>query len=139
MSEGQSPGIVTSKRLIKYRTSSWQVHDFEVWSGEFLCRIAVLKMEDSVLIWVGSTPADLGEVALGVPPRTGRQAASSSLIGGDAGAAPLARQLAAALDQPVYVCCGSHFDRFSMPLVVQGLITEIKSRPECFNMEQTHS
>lgn len=136
MKERQSPDVVTSKRRIKYRKSSWRIHDFEIWSGELLCHISVLKMKDSVLVWIGGVPAELGEVALGVPARSGRLAACSSLTGAEAGAAPLARQLATALDQPVYVCCGSHFDRFSMPLVVQGLIAEIKSRPDCFNMEQ---
>ncbi|CAG5027236.1 unnamed protein product [Parnassius apollo] len=82
MEEPRSPRVVTSKRRIKYRKSSWRIHNFEVWSGELLCRVVVLRMEGSALLWIGSDKPELGEVALGMPAQIeSRGALSSSLFG----------------------------------------------------------
>lgn len=125
------PRTVTSRRSIKYRESSWRVHEFELWSDSLVCRVAALRMEGSLLVWLGGEAPRLGQVALGMP-----GAGATSLLGGGAGAeadaAQLARRLSVALARPVYVCCGAAFDRFTMPLVERGLVAEIKSRPDCF-------
>ncbi|KAG6455355.1 uncharacterized protein LOC115446869 [Manduca sexta] len=132
-----APRIKTSQRRIQYKSSAWCVHEFEVWSGELVCRVAALRMKDSLLLWIGGNakPA-LVEVAAGVPmpPSNGsaRAGLATALISGDGVAVTLARRLSATLVRPVYVCCGATFDRFTAPLVERGLIAEIKSRPECF-------
>lgn len=135
MIEGTSPKIVTSRRRIKYVRSKWRVHEFEIWSTEMICRVVTLRMKDSVLVWLGSKeePA-LGELALGVPaPGAPRAALASALLGADGAlTTSMARRLAATLNHPAYVACGSMFDRFTLPLVERALITEIKSSPECF-------
>ncbi|KAJ8731695.1 hypothetical protein PYW08_014425 [Mythimna loreyi] len=136
MEIGTSPRIKSSRKRITYKPSEWRVHQFEIWSGELVCRAAALRVAGALLIWVGgSGAADLNEVALGMPARedgAGRAALASSLMGADGAATALARRLAAALARPVYVCSGLVFDRFTMPLVERGLMAEIKSRPECF-------
>ena len=135
MEIGTSPRVISSRKRITYKPSGWRVHQFEIWSGELLCRAAALRVEGALLLWVGgSGAAELSEVALGMPAREegGRAALASSLLGAEGAAAALARRLSAALARPVYVCSGLVFDRFTMPLVERGLIAEIKSRPECF-------
>ncbi|XP_038210790.1 uncharacterized protein LOC119831484 [Zerene cesonia] len=120
----------TSKRKIEYCRSKWKVHDFEVWSGELICKVAVLCMDGSLLVWVGGDKAALSEMALGMPQEHGSLA--TTLLGEESSAAGLARRLATKLQCPVYVCCGQTFDRFTAPLVEKGIAIEFKEHPECF-------
>ncbi|VVC87039.1 unnamed protein product [Leptidea sinapis] len=117
--------------MIRYRESSWKDNEFEIWSGDFICRVAVLCMEGSLLLWVGGQEAHLSEIALGMPQNCGSPLATS-LLGEDSGATGLARRLAAALRRPVYVCCGQNFDRFTAPLVEKGIASQMKRHPEYF-------
>ncbi|CAH0700259.1 unnamed protein product [Spodoptera exigua] len=127
-----------SKKRITYKPSGWRIHEFEIWSGDLICKAAALRVEGSLLLWLGgSGEAQLHEIALGMPSLqtqadTAKAALVTTLLGEDGAAAALARRLSAALGRPVYVCSGLVLDRFNMPLVERGLITEIKSRPECF-------
>lgn len=135
MNERSSPRTVTSRRRIKYRKSAWRVHQFEVWSEELVCRAAVLRMQGSLLVWIGDGgQPQLTELAVGIPEVLERRGGAlvTALVGADGWAVSLARRLAALLTRPVFVCCGEAFDRFTGPLVERGLIAEIKSRPECF-------
>ncbi|CAG4976989.1 unnamed protein product [Colias eurytheme] len=125
-----SPLITTSKHQIEYCKSKWKVHDFEVWSGELICKVAVLCMEGSLLVWVGGDKAVLTEMALGMPQERGSLV--TTLLGEESSAAGLARRLATKLQRPVYVCCGQTFDRFTAPLVEKGIAIEMKEHPECF-------
>ncbi|PZC76542.1 hypothetical protein B5X24_HaOG204441 [Helicoverpa armigera] len=130
--ETGKPQVTSSRKDITYKPSAWSVHQFEIWSGELLCKAVALRVDGALLLWVGSGGApELSEVALGMP-GAGRAALATTLVGADGAATALARRLSAALARPVYVCSGLVFDRFTMPLVESGLITEIKSRPECF-------
>lgn len=136
MEIGTSPRVTSSRKRIIYKTSGWRVHQFEIWSGELVCKAVALRVAGALLLWVGGGgTADLTEIALGMPAPDeggGRASLASTLLGAEGAAAALARRLSAALTRPVYVCSGLVFDRFTMPLVERGLITEIKSRPECF-------
>lgn len=136
MEVGDSPRMSTSRKTVIYKASSWRVHEFEIWSGELLCKAVSLRMQGALLLWLGGGgPALLSEVALGMPgasePGDGK-ALSTTLLGADGSTAAMARRLAALLARPVYVCSGHQFDRFTLPLVERGLVAEIKSRPECF-------
>lgn len=115
------PRRVTSKRIIKYRRSGWEVREFEGAS----CRGGVVRVQGSVLAWAGAggggREARLGELALAVP-----EAGATPLLAGEVGAAPqLARRLAARLRRPVYVALGDSFDRFTLPLVENALLSQI--------------
>ncbi|XP_072940344.1 uncharacterized protein [Epargyreus clarus] len=134
MEPGTSPRVVTTKRKVIYRESSWNVHQFEVWSGELVCRMVALKMEESLMLWLGGEgPAALGELALGMPAAGVAQGAlATRLLAGGGDAAPLALRVAAGLLRPVFVCSSLPLDRFSAPLVERGLAMEIKTRPQCF-------
>ncbi|KAJ8732380.1 hypothetical protein PYW07_014979 [Mythimna separata] len=136
MEIGTSPRVISSRKRITYKPSEWHVHQFEIWSGELVCKAAALRVVGALLLWVGGGgAAELSEVALGVPARedgAGRAALASSLLGAEGAATALARRLSAALARPVYVCSGLVFDRFTMPLIERGLMAEIKNRPECF-------
>ncbi|XP_063379568.1 uncharacterized protein LOC134666353 [Cydia fagiglandana] len=127
------PLVTTSKRRVVYRRSTWAVHEFEVWSGELVCRVAALRMKGSMLLWLGGTIPELGELALGLPvSERGALATSLSDEKAGDGAAGLARRLALALQRPVWVAASLPFDRFSAPLIARGLVKEIKSRPDFF-------
>ncbi|XP_037978442.2 uncharacterized protein LOC119694922 [Plutella xylostella] len=111
--------------------SLWRVHRFEVWSGERVCAVEALRMQDSLLLWLGAAGAGaaLGEVALGAG---GAATALRAGGAGEARAEGLARRLSAALARPVHVCFSAPLDRFTAPLLERALVAEIKSRPECF-------
>ncbi|XP_069354657.1 uncharacterized protein [Maniola hyperantus] len=129
MEVGSSPRILTTKRRVKYRASAWSVHEFEVVGGAAVWRVAVLRMERSLLLWAGARAARLRDVALGVPRADG--ALATALLG--AGAAPaLARRLAAALQRPALVCTGERLDRLAAPLLERALAAEMKAHPEHF-------
>ncbi|CAH0729079.1 unnamed protein product, partial [Brenthis ino] len=127
-----SPKHMSSKRKIKYSKSAWNIHEFEIWSGDLICRVVVLRMKDSLLVWVGGRDAQLNEVALGVPLAVGNGALATTLLGEEGNTSGLARRLTLALGRQVYVCCGKTFDRFTGPLVERGIVAEIKNRPDCF-------
>lgn len=126
--EETRPRVVTSRRRVRYVRSAWRVHSFEVWSGSLVCRVTALRMEGSLLLWLGGGGAEpaLGAVAVAVP-------GAASELHGEAGvAAALARRLAAARGEPVFVCCGVTLDRLTRPLLERALAAEMKSRPDCF-------
>ena len=130
-----SPSVVTSRRRIKYRESAWRVHQFEVWSEELVCRAVALRMESSLLVWVGDGgQPQLTELAFGIPDvlECKGGALATALVGTDGWAVSLARRLTTLLSRPVFVSCGAAFDRFTGPIVERGIIAEIKSRPDCF-------
>lgn len=129
---GGSPRTASSSRRVIYRASEWKVHEFVVWNGGgAVCRCAALRVQGSVLVWLGASDAAprLGDAALALP-----AAGATQLLGGavEGAAVPLARRLARLLSRPVYVCCGATFDRFTLPFVERALVMEIKNRPECF-------
>ncbi|XP_039749331.1 uncharacterized protein LOC120626104 [Pararge aegeria] len=128
MEVGSSPRNVTTKRRVKYRKSSWAVQEFEVWSGEMVCRGAVLRTQGGVLLWLGGREARLGHVALGVPRAGG--ALATPLLGAADDAVGHARRLAAALACPAHVCCGQDFDRFAAPLVARGVAAALRAQPD---------
>lgn len=136
--EVKCPRVTTSRKRVTYKPSAWRIHQFEIWSGELLCKAVALRVEGALLLWLGGGgPAQLNEIALGMPApdesdQGSRDGLSTTLIGTDGAAAAMARRLSTALARPVYVCSGVVFDRFTTPLVERGLIAEIKSRPECF-------
>ncbi|CAH0626890.1 unnamed protein product [Chrysodeixis includens] len=137
MEAGTSPRVISSRRRITYKPSAWGVHQFEIWSGELVCRAVSLRLDGALLLWLGGGgAARLDEIALGMPPTqeadSERSALATTLLGSDGTATAMARRLSKSLARPVYVCSGVVFDRFTMPLVERGLIAEIKSRPECF-------
>lgn len=107
-----------------------------------LCRCAVLRMPDSLLLWVGSDAEPmLGALAFGVP-ATGEDAgqalasvlmsATGNASGADGVANSLARRLSVRLARPVYVCCGDEFDQITLPLIEYGIMAVIKNRPHFF-------
>ncbi|CAF4918037.1 unnamed protein product [Pieris macdunnoughi] len=129
------PSKKTSTRNIQYRKSNWKIHEFEIWSGERICKVCSLCMKGSLLIWIGEQQLRLANVALGVPGsgEVGEGSAATALLGEDeAGAASLARRLATRLHRPVYICMGQTFDRFTSPLVEKGIAMEIKLHPNYF-------
>ncbi|CAB3242786.1 unnamed protein product [Arctia plantaginis] len=136
MQIGSSPNVSSSRKRIVYKPSTWRIHQFEIWSGDLLCKAVALRVQGALLLWLGGAgAAQLSEIALGMPAPSNdgnRDALSTTLIGADGTAAAMARRLSAALERPVYVCSGVTFDRFTMPLIERGLVAEIKSRPECF-------
>lgn len=118
----------TSKWQVQYRKSSWIIHEFEIWSGEKICKVCSLCMDGSLLIWVGDQQMHLSDMALGVPGEEG--ALATALMGEpESGAASLARRLAARLHRPVYVCMGLTLDRLTRPLIEKGIAMEIKLHP----------
>nr|XP_053602356.1 uncharacterized protein LOC128670595 [Plodia interpunctella] len=135
-----SPRIVTSKRRIAYRESTWKVHKFDIWSVELVCKVVVLKVDGALFIWVGgggNGALELGELALGVPAAnslSGRGGLGTALLGADGGYTALARRLAAWLRRPVYVSSSCGYDRINVPLIERGLITEIKNRTDLFHL-----
>ncbi|CAK1552739.1 unnamed protein product [Leptosia nina] len=132
MTESQSPVKVTSKRRVEYRKSGWKVHDFEVWSGEKICKVATICMGGSLLVWVGGEQAKLSEMALGMPAQRSEDALGTTLFGKEHNVTSLACRLATRLSKPVYVGSGLVFDRFTAPLVEKGIALEIKQHPEYF-------
>lgn len=138
MEMGTSPRVTSSRKPIIYKPSAWRVHQFEIWSGELICKAAALRVDGALMLWLGGSggAAQLNEIALGMPSSQDnggcRAALATTLLGTDGSAAALARRLSASLARPVYVCSGLAFDRFTMPLVERGLVAEIKSRPDHF-------
>ncbi|CAG9784779.1 unnamed protein product [Diatraea saccharalis] len=136
----RTPRVVTSRCKIVYKTPNWNVHQFKIISGEVLCTVAVLKMIDSLLIWVGNlgnSQCELNEIALGMSTNvsngsSSRTAIATTLLGTEDIGTAMARRLSSFLKRPVYVCSGNRFDRFTTPLVEHGIMSEIKTRPEFF-------
>lgn len=129
------PSVHTSKKTIIYKESDWKIHRFSIWSGEALADVEVLRMLNSLLLWVGkASKPDLTEFALGMPGQEGKEGLSTSLIGPPTAnySAQLAARLAAVLHKPVYVSCNVIMDRFTTPLIEKGLMMEIKSHREFF-------
>ncbi|GBP64074.1 hypothetical protein EVAR_44158_1 [Eumeta japonica] len=58
---------VSSEKQIVSSTSAWSVHRFEIWSGDPIATVEVLRMKDSLLLWIGNGAAPcLEELALGM-------------------------------------------------------------------------
>ena len=127
----EKPGEAT----IEYTTSSFQVHDFIETFCDTCIAFTVLKMKDSVFIWLGlKNEPTLTDMSLAIQTLYSALPSSIKILGktSDVTSTNIAIRLQRKLQKPVYVSCNVPLDRFLLPAVEKRLAEELKNKPECF-------
>lgn len=118
---------------MKSTTSTFNSHLF---TGEVTGKTVnyrVLKMQDSVFIYIGKKDEEVLEgLAVGLlSPYENRDAVTTSILESTE-SHDIAKKLAMRLSKPVFVSCNISLDRITAPVIESQLIQEIKERPELF-------
>lgn len=125
----------TGEAVIEYTTPSFQVHDFTETFTDTCIAFRVLKMKDSVFIWLGlKNEPKLIDISISIQSPYSALPSSIKILGNtaDTTSTNLATRLHRKLQKPVYVSCNVSLDRLLLPAVEKRLAEEIQNKPELF-------
>jgi hypothetical protein len=92
----------------------------------------VLKMEDSLFIYIGTKDSEtFDEIGLAMLLPGKKEAISTSVVGSTE-SRDIAQKLSLRLNKPVFISCNANVDRITGPLIEKMLLQEITERPEFF-------
>lgn len=92
----------------------------------------VLKMEDSLFIYIGTKDSEtFDDIGLAMLLPNKKEAISTSLIGSTE-SRDIAQKLSLRLNKPVFISCNTSMDRITRPLIEKILLQEVTERPEFF-------
>uniref|UniRef100_A0A182WH55 Proteasome assembly chaperone 3 n=1 Tax=Anopheles minimus TaxID=112268 RepID=A0A182WH55_9DIPT len=119
-------------------TQNFHSHLAQVEVCEVMYNIRVLKMKDSVLLYIGQEKAEsFDEMAVAMPnANNASEVLGTTIIGppDGSGAQDLAQRLAKKLKKQVYLSLGSSVpnDRIVRPSIEKKIFDDIKNNIECF-------
>lgn len=112
--------------------SKWTDHLFSADISDVKYNFRVLKMNQSVLIYIGPTENEtFDEMAMALPTA---DAVSTTILGTQTGcdSQEMAQQFAKRLKKQVFVSCNVPLNNTIRPLVAKCVADEIKRNPEAF-------
>lgn len=121
-----------SLAAIKKVPSKWDSHHFTGNISDTLYSFRVLKMNESVLIYIGQSDNEvLDELAVALPVHDN---VSTSIIGSNTGcdSQELAQQFTKRLKKQVFISCNIPMSNINRPLIVKRMAEEIKNVPDAF-------
>lgn len=104
-------------------------HSFSGTAGETKVNFQVLQLQDQLLVWAGTGPPSLSELAVAVPLR---DQPSTKLLGQNDLSSGLATRLSKKLNKQVFVSYNLPKDEHTLPQVEQRINKEIKDNPDKF-------
>lgn len=120
---------------IVYVESGLLTHSFSEKIGAKTLLFSVLKLKDSVFVWIGlATEPKLMNICLAMKSPYDTLPLTTNFLGSvnDDKSSALASKLSIRLKKPVFVSVNVELDRFQFPELSARLNEEIKLRPECF-------
>lgn len=121
-----------SSVAIKKVSSKWNSHHFSGNISDTLYSFRVLKMDKSVLIYIGQSDNEvLDELAVALPVQDN---VSTTIIGINTGCASqeLAQQFTKRLKKQVFISCNIPMSNINRILIVKRIAEEITNVPEAF-------
>ncbi|KAG8283705.1 proteasome assembly chaperone 4-like [Homalodisca vitripennis] len=120
---------------IEFTDSRFTTHSFSEKVGSTGVLFKVLKMKDSLFVWIGSSQEPkLVNMCVAMKNPYESLPLTTQVLGSrtDEMSPGLASQLTRRLNKPVFVGVNVELDRFLFPEVTKRLNEEIKKHPECF-------
>ncbi|XP_033218389.1 proteasome assembly chaperone 4-like [Belonocnema kinseyi] len=108
---------------------SFKFHEFMTQVGEIKVAGHILKMEDSLYLWVGEKSKDImDDFSLAFPSKYESQPVVTKLLGpvADTTSNNIAKRLAKKFGKPVYVSFNLQADNLSLPGIEKSLHDELK-------------
>lgn len=121
-----------SSAAIKKVSSKWISHHFTGNISDTLYSFRVLKMDKSLLIYIGQCDSEvLDELAVALPVQDN---VSTTIIGSNTGcdSQELAQQFTKRLKKQVFISCNVPMSNINRPLIVKRIAEEIKNVPDAF-------
>lgn len=121
-----------SSATIKKVSSKWNSHQFTGNISDTLYSFRVLKMDKSVLIYIGQSDSEmLDELAVALPVQNN---VSTTIIGSSTGcdSQELSQQFSKRLKKQVFISCNVSMSNINRPLIVKRIAEEIKNVPDAF-------
>lgn len=114
-----------------------ELHSFQEVLCEKLILYQILRLQDSVFIWVGASenPA-MEDLSLAIQTPYSDKILETRIlgIGNEDTPTTLANHIARKIGQPAYVSINVPFDRLLFPAIEKRLFEEIKQNPKKFNL-----
>jgi len=121
---------------IEYMKPNFEIHTFSTEIADSIVHFQVLKMEQSLFVWIGSgTDPTFSDLGMALVTNYGRLPLCTRLMGDhtDMTSLNLASRLAKKFQKAVYVSINVPPDRLSLPAIEKQLQEEIKAHPEKFD------
>jgi hypothetical protein len=131
--------LSTSSRTasIEFMEPNVEIHSFGTEVAETPIHFQVLKMENSLFIWIGSgTDPTFSDLGMALNTRYDRLPLCTRLMGAHTAmeSSNLASRLAKKFQRAVYVSYNLPSDRLLLPTIEKRLQEEIKTHPEKFGI-----
>jgi hypothetical protein len=131
--------LSTSSRTasIEFMKPNFEIHSFGTEVAETPVYFQVLKMENSLFIWIGSgTDPTFSDLGMALNTNYDRLPLCTKLMGAhtDMASSNLASRLAKKFQRAVYVSYNLPSDRLILPAIEKRLQDEIKAHPEKFDV-----
>ena len=126
--------VVNATNSIEDATSNFRTHLFSKTIFGIDIQFSVLKMDQSVLIWIGfKEPKNFNDLSLGFQSKFNSIPLSAHLLGNatDVISKTLTSKLAKKLEKPVYLSYNIS-DNQMTPEIIKALVNEIDANPDCF-------
>jgi hypothetical protein len=121
---------------VEYMKSSFEIHSFGTEIADTPVHFQILKMENSLFIWIGSgVDPTFNDLGMALNTNYDRLPLSTRLMGAhtDMTSLNLASRLAKKFQRAVYVSYNLPSDRLILPAIEKRLQEEMKAHPEKFD------
>lgn len=117
---------------MKIEESNFKNYEFETKFGETKISGHVIKMEESLYLWIGDKNANLmNDFCLALPSKYESEPISTKLLGpvADTTSMSIAKRLAKKFSMPIYVSFNLQVDNLSLPGIEKCVQTELENIP----------
>nr|CAD7259197.1 unnamed protein product [Timema shepardi]CAD7570689.1 unnamed protein product [Timema californicum] len=135
MEQFSSLSLSDGPASIEYTQPSIKIHSFSTEVGETRVQFQVLKMNNSIFLWIGSrTDPTFDDLSVAMNTKYDNLPVSSRLFGNtsDLTSSNLSMRLVKRLGKPVYVSLNVPADRLFLNAIELRLQQETKAHPEKF-------
>lgn len=126
--ENQSEEMIKSKCGLKF-------HEFMTEVGDLLIVCHMIKMEDSLYVWVGNYNENaMNDLSFAIKSPYEKEPLATKIMGSIVNdcSSNLAKRLSKKLSMPVYISFNVQVDNFSLLTIERRLHNELISHPEIF-------
>ncbi|XP_046994199.1 proteasome assembly chaperone 4 [Schistocerca americana] len=129
--------MTSSVQTVTEVEPSVELHSFQEVLCEKLITYQVLRLQDSIFIWIGSSenPA-MEDLSVAIQTQYSDKPLETRIlgVGNEDNSTTLANHIARKINQPAYVSMNVPFDRLLFPAIEKRLFEEIKQCPKKFNL-----
>lgn len=118
---------------IEILPSSFKFHDFSTRVGEVRISCRIIKMEDSLYVWVGdSEDSKMNDLTVAMPSKYEKSPVATKIKGmtDDSSSMSLAKRLAKKVGKPVFVSFNVAVNNLTLPAIEKAIQDELNAQKE---------